>query len=463
MEFAYDGGGMGKGGNVPLYCDGKEVGKGRVDRTQGVIFSADETTDIGRETGTTVSPDYTAHTSRFNGTIDWVRIDLGDDAADADHYIDADDASASRWRGLARPVDDAEHLVHRHGQPRIRRSRLLRRRSAARRADPEHRQARAGGHQAAQLQRRTAVHTEPVVCDDRPAFDQVGTHSVPIAGGPYGLVQWEETIAKVCRNMVMPLGISASGIWAMCRVGCPLTRVSTSGTASPTPPMSRCGPPQPRFDPTLAHDAHIYEGERGTPSREVKVYDLTTRPEIDMEITDRAVGFMERSAAAGKPFYAYVPYTLVHYPTLPSAEFSGRTGKGDWADCLAQIDHNVGRLVDTIERLGQRENTIVVFTSDNGADTSTLHKRGSAGPWAGTMFTPMEGSNRVPFIIRWPGRVPADRETDAIVHEVDTFTTLLRFVGADVPLDRPIDGVDQRDLLLGESESSAREGFPILR
>ena len=67
MEFAYDGGGMGKGGDVTLYCDGKEVGNGRVDRTQGVIFSADETTDVGRETGTTVSPDYTAHTSKFSG------------------------------------------------------------------------------------------------------------------------------------------------------------------------------------------------------------------------------------------------------------------------------------------------------------------------------------------------------------------------------------------------------------
>ena len=91
MEFAYDGGGMGKGGDVTLYYDGKEVGKGRVDQTQGFMFSADETTDIGYETGTTVSPDYTAHTSKFNGTINWVRIDLGDDAKDADHYVEPDE------------------------------------------------------------------------------------------------------------------------------------------------------------------------------------------------------------------------------------------------------------------------------------------------------------------------------------------------------------------------------------
>ncbi|ORB67987.1 arylsulfatase [Mycolicibacterium tusciae] len=91
MEFEYDGGGMGKGGNVTLFYDGKRVGSGRVDQTQGFIFSADETTDVGYESGTTVSPDYTAHTSRFSGKIDWVRIDLGEDAKDADHYVDPDE------------------------------------------------------------------------------------------------------------------------------------------------------------------------------------------------------------------------------------------------------------------------------------------------------------------------------------------------------------------------------------
>jgi arylsulfatase A-like enzyme len=82
MEFAYDGGGLGKGGNVTLYYDGKEVGKGRVAATQAMIFSADETTDIGYESGTPVSPDYTTQDSRFNGKINWVQIDLGKDVHD---------------------------------------------------------------------------------------------------------------------------------------------------------------------------------------------------------------------------------------------------------------------------------------------------------------------------------------------------------------------------------------------
>ena len=85
MEFAYDGGGLAKGGTVTLFTDGTPVGTGRVEATQPMIFSADETTDIGYESGTTVSPDYTAHGSRFSGKILWVQLDTGAD--DNDHFI----------------------------------------------------------------------------------------------------------------------------------------------------------------------------------------------------------------------------------------------------------------------------------------------------------------------------------------------------------------------------------------
>jgi len=89
VEFAYDGGGLAKGGDVTLFYDGAEAGAGRVEMTQPMIFSADETTDIGRETGTTVTSEYTAATSRFNGKIRWVQIDIGED--DNDHFIDDDE------------------------------------------------------------------------------------------------------------------------------------------------------------------------------------------------------------------------------------------------------------------------------------------------------------------------------------------------------------------------------------
>lgn len=89
MEFAYDGGGLGRGGDVTLYYDGQPVGTGRVERTQAFIFSADETTDIGYESGTPVSPEYTSKTSRFTGKIGWVQLDTGTD--DHDHFIDPEE------------------------------------------------------------------------------------------------------------------------------------------------------------------------------------------------------------------------------------------------------------------------------------------------------------------------------------------------------------------------------------
>jgi hypothetical protein len=89
MEFAYDGGGLAKGGDVTLYYEGTAVGTGRVGATQPMIFSADETTDIGYESGTTVTPDYITRSSRFTGKINWVQIDLGAD--DHDHFIDPEE------------------------------------------------------------------------------------------------------------------------------------------------------------------------------------------------------------------------------------------------------------------------------------------------------------------------------------------------------------------------------------
>jgi arylsulfatase len=87
MEFGYDGGGLGKGGAVTLYVDGQSVGEGRVEATVPMVFSGDETADVGRDTASPVSTDYTGKTSVFTGTVNWVQIDLGEDAGDTDHLI----------------------------------------------------------------------------------------------------------------------------------------------------------------------------------------------------------------------------------------------------------------------------------------------------------------------------------------------------------------------------------------
>ena len=90
-EFDYDGGGLAKGGSVTLYIDGEAVGNGRVDATQPMAFSGDETTDVGHDSATSVTDDFTSADSNFNGRVRWVQIDLGEDAEDADHYITAEE------------------------------------------------------------------------------------------------------------------------------------------------------------------------------------------------------------------------------------------------------------------------------------------------------------------------------------------------------------------------------------
>jgi arylsulfatase len=91
MEFAYDGGGPAKGGTVTLYLDGDKTGEGRVEATVPLIFSGDETADVGRDTASPVSDDYEGESSVFTGTVNWVQIDLGEDAEDADHLITPDE------------------------------------------------------------------------------------------------------------------------------------------------------------------------------------------------------------------------------------------------------------------------------------------------------------------------------------------------------------------------------------
>jgi arylsulfatase len=108
------------------------------------------------------------------------------------------------------------------------------------------------------------------------------------------------------------------------------------------------------------------------------------------------------------------------------------------------MDDFTGRVLDILDELGLAENTIVVWASDNGADSTYRFPagdpdpfggqwRGSSGPWRGGLFTSLEGSNRTPCIVRWPGNVPAGKVSNELVHEVDWFTTLLLAAGAEVP------------------------------
>lgn len=212
------------------------------------------------------------------------------------------------------------------------------------------------------------------------------------------------------------------------------------------------------YDPSVADIPYIMEGRVGEATVPVEEYNLDTRRTIDAKLVDRSLDFVRRQHAAGRPFFLYLPLTHLHFPTLPHPEFAGRTGNGDFADSMVEMDHRVGQVVDEIDRLGLAEDTLLIFCSDNGPEFRAPF-RGTAGPWRGTYHTAMEGSLRVPFIARWPGRIAPGRVSNEMVHVTDLYTTLARVAGAEVPTDRPVDGVDQSAFLLGQQEKSAREGF----
>lgn len=217
------------------------------------------------------------------------------------------------------------------------------------------------------------------------------------------------------------------------------------------------------FDSSRTPVPHIWEGRAGEPSRPVKPYDLESRRTIDREAAEHGIEFMERNAREGNPFFLFYPMTQVHFPALPHPDKAGTTGAGDIGDAMADVDHNVGLILESLERLGLEDNTLVFWCTDNGAEMRRPW-RGSAGPWRGYYNSAMEGGVRTPCVIRWPGRIPAGQVSNDLVHEVDLFPTIAAAVGAPdiVPVDRIIDGVDQLPFLTGAQPHSGRDNVMFL-
>lgn len=301
------------------------------------------------------------------------------------------------------------------------------------------------------------VPTRSALMTGRQAIRTGAFQSVP-AGLPQGLTKWE---------VLLPEVLSANGYatahygkWHLGDIegrlpndrgfddwyGLPRTSNESMFTSSRT------------YDPDIVGLPYIMEGKKGGESSKVKIFDEDTRRTIDGELIDKTIDFMAEQSKAGTPFFAYVPITQMHFPNLPHPDFIGATEHGEMADSLAEMDHRVGQVVDAIDELGIADDTILIFGSDNGPEFRTPW-RGTAGFWRSTYHTAMEGSLRVPFMIRWPGKISEGGVSDEVVHIADLFPTFHRIIGAEVPADRAIDGVDQLDFFTGKQEKSNREGF----
>jgi arylsulfatase len=211
------------------------------------------------------------------------------------------------------------------------------------------------------------------------------------------------------------------------------------------------------FEPERFPTPYIWEGRSGEPSRRIVPYDFESRRTIDRQAAERGIEFMERNVRRDKPFFLFYPMTQVHFPALPHPEFAGTTGAGDIGDSMADVDHNVGLILNAIERLGIEEDTLVFWCADNGAEMRRPW-RGSPGPWRGFYNSAMEGGIRAPCVIRWPGSIPAGQVSNEIVHEIDLFPTIAAAAGAPgiVPTDRPVDGVNQLPFFASKQQRSDR-------
>jgi len=285
-----------------------------------------------------------------------------------------------------------------------------------------------------------------------------GNQSVPFGGALGGLVRWERTLGDIFSDAGYATSIvgkwhigDSEGRW-------PTDHGFDEWYGIPRSYDECLWADDPWYDPKRDPIVRVLESRKGQPVRELEQLTVEVRRDIDVEYMKRAKDFLKRSTEAGKPFFLYFNHSLMHLPTIPRAEFKGKTGRGDWADSLLQMDADFGTLLDYLKLLGVDDNTIVVFSGDNGPEECAPW-RGTPGYWAGSYFTGMEGSLRTPAIVHYPGQVQPGQRSNEIVHITDIFTTLLLWAGLEVPKDRVIDGVDQRAFFEGKQTASNREGF----
>jgi arylsulfatase A-like enzyme len=174
--------------------------------------------------------------------------------------------------------------------------------------------------------------------------------------------------------------------------------------------------------------------------------------QLTTQYTERAVKFINDNA--DKPFFLYVPHSMVHVPLFVSDKFKGKSGAGLFGDVMMEVDWSVGEIIGALKKNSIEENTLVVFTSDNGPWLSYGQRAGSAAPLREGKGTMWEGGYRVCTLMQWPGKIPAGSTCDELASTIDLLPTIAQLV--DVPMPpKKIDGKDIRPLMFGEADAKS--------
>jgi arylsulfatase A-like enzyme len=186
--------------------------------------------------------------------------------------------------------------------------------------------------------------------------------------------------------------------------------------------------------------------------------------EIDLVFLKKSREFLESHvrSAPGKPFFLYHAAQAVHLPSFAAPPFKGKTKVGPHGDFIHELDCVVGELLATVERLGLADNTLVIFSSDNGPEvTSVVHMRADYGhdgarPWRGMKRDQWEGGHRVPFLVRWPGKVKPASTSSQLTSLTDVMATVAAIIGTDLPKDAAEDSFNMLPALLGKDSGPIR-------
>lgn len=202
----------------------------------------------------------------------------------------------------------------------------------------------------------------------------------------------------------------------------------------------------------------VATGQRVVPLLRDETVDELLTDEMQTAIVEKstaeAVRFIEE--AKDGPFFLYLPHTAVHAPIVPGKRFQGKTQNGKFGDWVAEVDWSVGEVLDTLRRLKLADNTLVIFTSDNGPWVSVVGDATTAGPLRGSKGSTWEGGVRVPTIAWWPGHIQPGTTCDTVAGTIDLLPTCVKLAGGTVPSEPVIDGRDLSGLLLDSSPESPR-------
>ncbi|MCL4123844.1 UNVERIFIED_CONTAM: hypothetical protein GTU68_051736 [Idotea baltica] len=177
---------------------------------------------------------------------------------------------------------------------------------------------------------------------------------------------------------------------------------------------------------------------------------LDDQSQLTTQYTEHAVSFIERNK--DQPFFLYVPHSMPHVPLFVSDKFKGKSARGLYGDVIEEIDWSVGEILKSLEENGLTENTLVIFTSDNGPWLNYGEHSGEALPLREGKGTAWEGGVRVPCVMQWPGNIPAGIENSLSAMTIDVLPTIAEITGADLPT-LPIDGKSILPMLKGNPDA----------